>query len=71
VQEEAEKNNDNTTSEDGYVDIFIMFVHVVLKFEDISKETQIEFTMEKFDSVKEAIIAEDKKKRGNRLNASS
>ena len=62
VQEEAVKNNDNSTSEDGDVDIHVMFVHVP-KFEDISKETQIEFSMELLDSIKEAIIAKDKKKR--------
>jgi len=69
VQEEA---NDNSTREDGDgdgdVDIHVMFVHVP-KFEDISKETQIEFSMELLDSVKDAIIA--KKKRKKRLKASS
>ena len=52
VQEE--KNSSDVDD----IDIHVMFVHVP-RFDDISKETQVEFSIELLDSIEEAILAKD------------
>ena len=47
---------------DVEVEVHVLFVHVP-SFEDIPKDTQVDFTLELLDSIEEAILAKDKKQR--------
>ena len=55
------KEREGTTIGDD-VEIHAMFIHVP-SFEDISKNIQLEFTLELLDCIEEAIVAKDKKLR--------
>lgn len=63
------KEREGTTIGDD-VEIHVMFIHVP-SFEDISKNIQVEFTLELLDCVEEAIVAKDKKLRKKRNSKSN